>query len=236
MSYYEKYEERYQTVYAAGGDLWGLSPEDEALRRLLETWIAENALTGKAIVEFACGEGGAGKLLSDLGCRYQGFDLSPSAIATAQKLLSDCPNAAVQRLDLVQEQVPGHYDGALDAQGYHMLVCDQDRSAYLQNLSQCLNPGAPVLFYRELYQDQDSFGPVDSYDQWLALTGSDDSTKVRKFAKKDGRPLEVMIPRMIGRGRSEAGYREELAAAGLILDRFLPEPNSKRATIFAHKA
>ena len=91
MPYYEKYEERYQTVYAAGGDLWGLSPDDAALRQLLETWITENALTGKTIVEFACGEGGAGKLLSDLGPavltqRYSGRIWSSSrsrAVTTA---------------------------------------------------------------------------------------------------------------------------------------------------------
>ena len=74
--YYLAYEDRYRRVFEAGIELWGHSPDDETLVRTLAEWVEENDLAGKTVVEFACGEGAAGVILSKLGVRYRGFDIA----------------------------------------------------------------------------------------------------------------------------------------------------------------
>ncbi|MBQ7314046.1 MAG: methyltransferase domain-containing protein, partial [Clostridia bacterium] len=96
--YYLAYEDRYRRVFEAGIELWGHSPDDEILVRTLAEWVEENDLAGKTVVEFACGEGAAGMILSKLGVRYHGFDIAPSAIEKAQERLRDFPDARVERL------------------------------------------------------------------------------------------------------------------------------------------
>ena len=78
--YYLAYESRYREVFAAGADRRGHSPDDETLRTSLEAWVADNRLSGKNILEFACGEGACGVLLSKLGCRYDGVDIAPRCV------------------------------------------------------------------------------------------------------------------------------------------------------------
>ena len=93
--YYMAYEKRYQTVFSAGAECWGHSPNDDVLYNTLKTWVEENDLKGKSIIEFACGEGACGVLLSDLGCVYYGVDISPTAIMKSKKLLENYPNSTV---------------------------------------------------------------------------------------------------------------------------------------------
>lgn len=234
MKYYEKYEQRYQAVYAAGGDFWGFVPWDETLTAFLTQWVTENSLTGKRILETCCGEGGAGVILSQLGCGYQGFDLAPSALERAKMLLEPYKNATVGRLDLAQDPIPGQYDGGLDVMGFHMLLTDDDRKGYLRHVYDALKPGAPMVFYNETYRADAYEGPVNSYQQWLDITGEDFVGSVKKYAKKGTEQLEVMIPRMPGRYRNEAGYRLEMEKAGFVVDRFQIE-NPWRASIWVHK-
>ena len=84
--YYEAYEKRYQAVYAAGVENWGHSFDNNVLYNALKNWVEENNLKGKKIIEFACGEGASGVILSELGCVYFGVVISPSGIEkTAEK-------------------------------------------------------------------------------------------------------------------------------------------------------
>ena len=232
--YYKKYEQRYQAVYAAGADMWGFVPWDTELNRFLEEWVDEYGLVGKTVLETCCGEGGAGVILSELRCRYHGFDLAPSALETAKKLLAPYENATVSRLDLARDLIPGQYDAALDAMGFHMLLTDTDRKAYLNNVYQALKPGAPMVLYNEAYRADAYRGTVESYEQWLEITGEDFVGSVKKYAKKGTEKVEVMIPRMPGRYRNEEDYRAEMEAAGFIVDRFREE-NPWRASIWMHK-
>ena len=62
--YYLAYEKRYQTVYSAGASRWGHSPDDADLVSTLSEWVAVNNLTGKRVIEYACGEGAAGVILA----------------------------------------------------------------------------------------------------------------------------------------------------------------------------
>lgn len=235
--YYAKYEQRYQTVHAAGGH-WGFAPEDEPLAAVLRAWVQNNHLEGKRIIEFACGEGAAGKILTDLGCIYHGVDLAPSAVEKARILLKDVPNATVSRLDMVQDKVPGIYDAALDVMGFHILITDRDRQQYLKNVYDCLTPGASVLFFQQAYRPDAYDGPVESYQQWADLMGIDYDKPELRTAKTDSGTVEVQLPRIAGRSRTEQGYRREFAAAGFAVDRFrqgFEGSNPYRASIWVHK-
>jgi hypothetical protein len=85
--YYYAYENRYQKVFSAGGDRWGHSPEDAILAGTLARWVTDNRLSGRRVVEFACGEGAGGVLLSRLGCIYHGVDIAPSAVEKTKAAL-----------------------------------------------------------------------------------------------------------------------------------------------------
>lgn len=73
-SYYLAYESRYKKVFEEGVERWGHAPDDEVLREALTKWVADNGLHGKKIIEFACGEGASGVVLSQLGCLYHNFN------------------------------------------------------------------------------------------------------------------------------------------------------------------
>ena len=115
--YYLAYEARYQKVFAAGVECWGHSPDDETLVSTLGKWVNENNLAGKKIIEFACGEGACGVILSRSGCRYRGVDIAASAIEKAQNRLRGFPDARVGIMDMVKERTNETYDAALDCMG-----------------------------------------------------------------------------------------------------------------------
>lgn len=220
--YYLAYEERYQKVYDAGADRWGHSEDDSGLRASLTEWVDRHDLRGKRIVEFACGEGASGVILAQLGCLYHGVDIAPSAVAKSQAVLQAYSGASVSLLDMVHEQPEGIYDAALDVMGFHMLVVDADRASYLRNAFSCLKSGAPMHFFRESYRDNAFDGRVDSFQHWLELTGDDYRTPQPRNAGPAGAQIEVQIPLVPARGKSEAGYRKELLEAGFVVDRFVP--------------
>ena len=53
--YYEAYQQRYNAIAAAGIELWGHSEAE--LQDVLARWVDKNGLSGRRVVEFACGEG-----------------------------------------------------------------------------------------------------------------------------------------------------------------------------------
>lgn len=218
--YYMAYEDRYRRVFAAGIDLWGHSPQDEILFHTLAEWVENNALAGKTVVDFACGEGGAGVILSQLGCHYRGVDVAPSAVEKARERLKNVPHARVDCLDMVCETagLPETVDAALDCMGLHMILTDADRDAYLKNACTVLKPGAPMLFFRESYRDNAYSGVVESCEQWQTITGGDYVTpQVRKNQGK-----EVLLPLVPARARNRAGYTEEMERAGFVVENFVP--------------
>lgn len=225
--YYLAYEKRYQQVFAAGAERWGHSPDDETLVAALEEWVAENNLMGKNIIEFACGEGACGVILSKLGCNYQGVDIAPSAVQKSREALKDYPNARVDTLDMVSEATGKKYDAALDCMGFHMLVTDRDRAAYLKNAYDSLNANSPVLFFRESYRNEKNaeciyHGVVNTYDEWKSITGVDYDTPNLRRVGMGGGDIEVMIPLVPARANDKEGYIKEMKAAGFVLERFIP--------------
>lgn len=243
--YYLMYEKRYKTVYEAGAERWGHSPDDEELYATLKAWVEDNHLKGKSIVEFACGEGASGVILSELGCHYTGFDISPSAVKKANDTLKNCPNARADIFDMVKQRPTETYDAALDCMGLHMLVTDGDRQAYLKNAFLSLKDNSPMLFYKEAYRDdkhkdQVVKSSVDSYEEWLNITGDDyDTPFVRKVNTLNGE-LEIMLPLVPSRGNDRSGYINEMNFAGFAVERFIEMAPSKSikysASIYVRKS
>lgn len=237
MPYYMAYENRYQKVFAAGATCWGHSPDDETLISVLSRWVADNNLKGKRIIEYACGEGSCGIILSKLGCIYHGVDIAPSAVERASLALAGFPTASVSRLDMVNEKTGGIYDAALDVMGFHMLVIDSDRQMYLANMNASLKVGAPVLFFRESYRTDAYSGAVSSFDEWKLISGSDYETPEPR--QVNGTDIVVNIPLVPGRAKNKADYIAEMETAGFAIDEFVEMDISWQCpysvSIYVHK-
>ena len=222
--YYMAYEKRYQAVFSAGAKRWGHSPDDEVLYDTLKSWVEENNLQGKSIIEYACGEGACGVILSDLGCVYHGIDISPSAIEKSRELLKNYPNATVDVLDMVKERVNGKFDAALDCMGFHMLVTDRDRALYLNNAYNSLKDHAPMLFFRESYRRDGTYhGVVNTVDEWAKITGEDYQTPQLRQIRNDenGNVKAVAIPLLPARAKNKDQYIAEFENAGFGIENFI---------------
>lgn len=235
--YYLAYEARYRAVYGAGADHWGHTPDDAELTEMLTAWVDKHGLRGKRILEFACGEGAAGVILSRLGCIYHGVDISPTAVCAAQNALRDIPTAEVSVLDMVHTHLPAQYDAALDSMGFHMLITDDDRASYLENAFAALKPGAPMLFYKESYRNAQSTvpvirEPVHSIEEWIALTGGDYHTPMERTVGTPSGEVRVFVPLVPARANDECGYRAEFTAAGFSVEEFR-EMNVSAAIAYA---
>lgn len=240
--YYFAYENRYQVVYSAGVDRWGHSPDDTVLYNYLKSWVEQNDLAGKRVIEFACGEGACGAILSDLGCVYHGIDVSPSAIEKARSTLCSYQNASVEVLDMVKGPIEGEYDAALDCMGLHMLITDADRAGYLHNAYSVLKDGAPMLFFRESYRREGVYsGTVDSFAQWSKITGDDYVTPQPRLVTRsdNGEVAEVFVPLLPARAKDKNGYIIEFENAGFLVERFEEMGSSSAipfsASIFVRK-
>ena len=234
--YYKAYEKRYQAVFSAGAKRWGHSPDDEVLYNTLKSWVEENNLQGKSIIEYACGEGACGVILSELGCIYHGVDISPAAIEKSKQLLETYPNATVEVLDMVKESVKGKYDAALDCMGLHMLVTDNDRELYLENAYNSLKDRSPMLFFRESYRRNGAYrGAVNSIEEWAQITGEDYETpQLRQVRSSDnGDVTEVLVPLLPARAKDKNGYIEEFENISLDVEKFIEMDDS---TVIPHSA
>lgn len=237
--YYLDYENRYQKVYEAGVERWGHSPDDEILITALTKWVNNHQLFDKKVIEFACGEGSSGEILSKLGSIYHGVDIAPSAVEKTRKVLKSFPHASVSLLDMVNQPIAEKYDAALDVMGFHMLILDSDRSKYLNNAFNCLKRGAPMLFFREAYRMDAPSGSIKTLDEWQAITGDDYVTPQKRIAKQNGMHIEVSIPLLPSRARTKQGYIKEMNEVGFIIDEFIEMDINERcpysASIFVHK-
>lgn len=214
--YYEAYQQRYNAIAAAGIELWGHFEAE--LQDVLARWVDKNVLSGRRVVEFACGEGSGGVVLAQLGCEYLGADVAPYAVEKSRERLSGFTNARVQCLDLVREAPDGEFDAALDISGLHMLITDAHRLAYLKNMHKCLKKGAPVLLYCEAYRVDFPDCQIESVEMWAKISGMDFTSPQRRQV----RGKEVMLPTLPARPMSRQGYAAELWAAGFAMEDFIP--------------
>ena len=238
-TYYLAYEERYRKVFGAGVERWGHSPDDALLLSILQRWVNDNNLRGKRVIEFACGEGACGLILSKIGCGYRGVDIAPSAVEKAKAALKDIQTAKVSQLDMVHQSLGETFDAALDVMGIHMLVTDADRINYLKNVYDSLISGSPVLFFRESYSLKAYEGKVDNFEEWKAISCCNYNEPEKRIVKCGDKEVEVFIPLVPARTKSKSGYIREFQNAGFVVDKFI-EMNLNHecpfsASIFAHK-
>jgi cyclopropane fatty-acyl-phospholipid synthase-like methyltransferase len=199
--------------------------------------VNRHNLKGKRVIEFACGEGASAVILSQLGCVYHGIDIAPSAVEKTKIAIEGFTTASVALMDMVNETVNGVFDVAIDIMGYHMLITDNDRHKYLSNVYSVLINGAPVLFYKESYRSNAFEGVVNSFEEWLEITGDDYVTpQLRRVLDSD---ISVNIPLVPGRAQTKDGYVKELTCAGFVIDGFKEmetnQQNPHSATIWVHK-
>lgn len=213
--YYTAYEKRYRSAYEQGADYWGYVPEKEAQASEVKEFVSRYDLLGKTIAEFGCGEGGVGVELARLGCKYQGFDIAPSAIDKARTDLNTYPDANVFVWDIVNTHFNIEcFDAGVDMSCLHMLVVDNDRKNYLSNAFASLKHSAYMLFCGESFRENAYRGDVNSYDQWLEITGVDvDTPQLRTAIKGDGE-IQVMMPLIVARPRNEQDYISEMESVG----------------------
>lgn len=216
MEYYQGYEKRYQAVEQSGIAHWGNSEKDGILYDTLAKWVKDNGLAGKRVIEFACGEGSGGIILSELGVIYYGVDISATAVKIAKQRLKDYPNVHVGQLDMVKKSPEEKFDAALDVMGLHMLVTDADRQGYLRNAFNCLKDNSSMLFFRENYNEETEEREIKSIEEFKAMTGVDYDTPQKRVINGE----EVYIPFLPSRARSKQGYISEMAAAGFTVESF----------------
>ena len=224
--YYLAYENRYQAVFGAGATHWGFTADDKWLLETLTAWVDANNLRGKHILEFACGEGACGVILTRLGCRWTGIDVAPSAVEKA-KAANPSPLAAVFNGDCIASTAEAigakpPFDAALDVMGYHMILTDAHRAAYLSHLTELLPSGAPALFLHESFRTDAYAGAVDSAEAWETISGGDYTTPQPRTIETPHGKTEVSIPLIPARARALDGYTKEFAAAGLRIEEFVP--------------
>jgi SAM-dependent methyltransferase len=216
--YYSAYDKRYRAVYAQGADHYLYLPEHEAIKETIKEFVNKFALNNKRVVELGCGEGFGGLELAKLGCIYQGYDIAPAAIEKARVLMLPYPNAQVTVFDVVQEALPqATFDAGVDVACRHMLVTDVDRYKYLRNVFTCLKQGSPMLFAHEILCDVEYQGEVNSYEQWLTISGDDVDTPIARTAIKNGEVISVSIPLIAARARTVEGYQDELKKHGFMI-------------------
>ncbi|MDO8686531.1 MAG: methyltransferase domain-containing protein [Clostridiales bacterium] len=237
--YYLAYERRYQAVYASGATIWGHQPDDNILVAALTEWVNENDLKDKSMIEYACGEGSVGVILSKLGCIYKGVDIAPSAVERSKQVLAEYPTATVSVMDMVNERVDGVFDAAIDCMGFHMLITDSDRQKYLTNANAALKPGAPMLFFRQDYRADAYSGAVATYEDWKEISGANYETPSMRQVTNNGKEYQVNIPLVPARGKNKADYINEMTAAGFVVDRFVEmeasRANLNSVSIYVHK-
>jgi len=234
--YYTAYDKRYRAVYAQGVEYWTACPAELAaaesdVRRFLSE---ANVPPGARLIEFGCGEGFVGALAAAIGYDYTGVDIAGSAIDKARARLAafgDRVHLHVADILDLSAFSSASFDAGLDVSTLHMLVLDADRRRYLREAHRLLKPGAAMLFCRERCQPDAPADWVESYEQWLRLSGDDVDTPEVREAWQDGRAVTVRIPRIAARARSPEQYGAEVEAAGFALEGSL-SPTSRSLLSF----
>ena len=237
--YYLAYEKRYEEAFKVGVERWGHSPNDDILFSTLSKWVNDNKLQDKRIIDFGCGEGAGGEILSKLGCIYHGVDISPTVINKTSILLQQYPKATLSVHDMINDAVNEKYDGAIDIMALHMLIFDNDRQKYLKNAYNCLNKNSPILFFRELHNENASKEKILTMEQWLSVTGNDYTTPKIKYIEQNGVKIKLNLPYVPARERSKDSYIQEITEIGFTVENIIEMESSYQVqnsvSIYARK-
>ena len=137
--YCEAYDDRYRVIHAQGLQWSSDTPTPivlEALRRYAEP--------GEAVLELGCGEGRDARAVLEAGYRLCATDLSPAAIAYCRARMperADC----FRELDCLRGTHTCRYRFVYAVAVLHMLVRDEDRSAFYGFIRDHLTPDGAAL-------------------------------------------------------------------------------------------
>ncbi|UCD08264.1 MAG: class I SAM-dependent methyltransferase [Dehalococcoidales bacterium] len=223
--YYLRYDDRYRRMHASGFERWVSSHEENAevledIDRFLE--YAGYEPTNTSIIEFGCGEGFVAEHLLSRGYDYLGLDISKSAIEKARKHTKTQGRDFFLVADVLNDlnQIPdASFDIAIDNQCFHMLVTDEHRRKYLNDIRMILKKDGKA-FFRECVQEEEFMQEISDFRDWLEKTGNEYDTLYDYPAYKDDKQYTVRIPRVPARFNNEAGYRKELERAGFTVKYF----------------
>jgi len=223
--YYLRYDDRYRRMHAGGFERWVSSPEESAgvlvsIDKFLKYASCQPSVT--TIIEFGCGEGFVAEHLLSLDYDYLGLDISESAIEKARKYAAEKGKDTFMVVDVLNDldQIPdGSYDIAIDNQCFHMLVTDEHRRKYLNNVKRILKKDGKA-FFRECIQKEEFTQEITDFQDWLDKTKSEYEILHDYPAYKDNERYIVKVPRVPARFNNELGYRKELEAAGFSVEYF----------------
>jgi SAM-dependent methyltransferase len=223
--YYLRYEDRYRRMHAAGFERWVSSLEEsvgilESIDRFLEYTGCEPPLT--SIIEFGCGEGFVAEHLLSRGYTYLGLDISESAIEKAREHTGAKGRNSFMVADILSDldKIPNaSYDIAIDNQCLHMLVTDEHRKKYLDDVKRIVKKSGKV-FSRENIQEEEFTLAISDFRDWLDKTGNEYDTLHNYPAYKGKKRYTVKAPRVPARFNNETGYRRELDEVGFNVEYF----------------
>ena len=138
--YYEAYDDRYRQVHAENLQ-WFAEKPSNIVSQTIERFGIQ---TDSSILEVGCGEGRDARPLLKQNFNLLATDISSEAISYCQK--RDPVHAEHYRvLDCVRGQTNEHFDFIYAVAVLHMLVDDQDRTAFYRFVCEHLNPGGIAL-------------------------------------------------------------------------------------------
>ena len=223
--YYLRYDDRYRRMHDQGFERWVSSPEEnDGVLRNIDKFLeyAGSEPSSTKIIEFGCGEGFVAEHLLSHGYKYLGLDVSESAIEKARQHTG----AEGSNLFIVADVLNGldripdaSFDIAIDNQCLHMLVTDEHRKKYFNNVKRILKKNGKV-FFRENTQREEFTLAISDFRDWLDRTGNEYDTLHDYPAYKGKKRYTVKAPRVPARFNNEAGYRREFEDAGFIVEYF----------------
>jgi 2-polyprenyl-3-methyl-5-hydroxy-6-metoxy-1,4-benzoquinol methylase len=230
--YYTAYEKRYRSIYSQGVTYWSNFPaEINNAKRIIDRFLSSiKFIKGAKVIEFGCGEGFLAEHIVKQDLLYTGIDIAESAIKKAKERWSHLANNAVFYLgDITTPKLELHqkFDIGIDVSCLHMLVLNKDRNNYLQNAANLLAEDGYMLFCRELCRLDAIAAEIETYEEWLSLSGQDvDSYQKRKAVEK-GKSTIISIPQIAARARSIEQYRKEVERQHFRFIKSLAQENNR---------
>lgn len=202
--YYHAYNERYKKVHELG-HLWFTktpTPEVTSWIRFMRVPMTE------PILEIGCGEGRDALYLASLGYQLTAVDASPQAIQTCQRLARErrvTVNWQIHDALHLTDAMSNQYRWIYSVATLHMLVDDEDRRRFLQEMYAILEPGGHAL--------------IVSKGNGVMEQMTDPS---RAFTEEERvishNRVKVKVPMTTYRCVSWERHREEVEQAGFVLE------------------
>ena len=125
--YYEAYEDRYKAVHEMG-ERWTADVNTPIVSEIIEEF---GIGASDQMLEIGCGEGRDAGVLLARGFDLTATDVSAEAVEYCKKLYPEYAGS-FKVLDCVKDAPDGEYDFIYAVAVLHMLVDDEDRSAFLR--------------------------------------------------------------------------------------------------------